>query len=67
MEYVFGASAAAALFRREHDRRCGSIDGDFFDPDFFVYREDADVAWRAQLLGWRCIYTPAAVASMSER
>src|SRR3712207_7146810 len=26
-----------------------SIDGDFFDPDFFVYREDADVAWRAQL------------------
>ena len=36
--------------------------GSFFDPDFFVYREDADVAWRAQLLGWRCIYTPAAVA-----
>jgi GT2 family glycosyltransferase len=30
----------------------------FFDPDFFVYREDADVAWRAQLMGWRCIYTP---------
>jgi GT2 family glycosyltransferase len=38
-----------------------SIGGDFFDPDFFAYREDADVAWRAQLLGWRCIYTPAAV------
>src|SRR5438093_615075 len=35
---------------------------DFFDPDFFVYREDADVAWRAQLLGWRAIYTPGAVA-----
>jgi hypothetical protein len=33
----------------------------FFDADFFAYREDADVAWRAQLLGWRCIYTPAAV------
>ncbi|HEX6894809.1 MAG TPA: glycosyltransferase family 2 protein, partial [Bryobacteraceae bacterium] len=31
-----------------------------FDPDFFVYREDADVAWRAQLLGWRCLYTPHA-------
>ena len=38
-----------------------SIGGDFFDSDFFAYREDADVAWRAQLLGWRCIYTPAAV------
>jgi GT2 family glycosyltransferase len=39
-----------------------SVDGDLFDPDFFAYREDADLAWRAQLLGWRCIYTPAAVA-----
>jgi GT2 family glycosyltransferase len=34
------------------------MNGEFFDPDFFVYREDADVAWRSQLLGWRCIYTP---------
>jgi GT2 family glycosyltransferase len=60
-EYVFGASAAAALFRREMIEDV-SIDGSFFDPDFFVYREDADVAWRAQLLGWRCIYTPDAQA-----
>ena len=37
-----------------------SIDGEFFDPDFFVYREDADVAWRAQLLGWKCLYAPYA-------
>ena len=37
-----------------------SVEGEFFDPDFFVYREDADVAWRAQLMGWRCIYTPLA-------
>ena len=58
-EYVFGATAAAALYRREMIEDI-SIDGEFFDPDFFVYREDADVAWRAQLLGWRCIYTPHA-------
>jgi GT2 family glycosyltransferase len=61
MEYVFGASAAAALFRRRMIDDI-SVEGHFFDPDFFVYREDADVAWRAQLLGWRCIYTPAAEA-----
>lgn len=60
-EYVFGASAAAALYRRDMIEDI-SIDGEFFDTDFFSYREDADVAWRAQLLGWRCIYTPAAVA-----
>jgi GT2 family glycosyltransferase len=59
-EYVFGACAAAALYRRRMVDDI-SIGGDFFDPDFFAYREDADVAWRAQLLGWRCIYTPAAV------
>ena len=60
-EYVFGASAAAALYRREMIDDV-AIDGDFFDPDFFVYREDADVAWRAQLMGWRCIYHPEATA-----
>jgi GT2 family glycosyltransferase len=60
-QYVFGASAAAALYRRRMIEDI-SVDGDLFDPDFFAYREDADVAWRAQLLGWSCIYTPAAVA-----
>lgn len=58
-EYVFGASAAAALYRRRMIEDV-AIGGEFFDPDFFVYREDADVSWRAQLLGWRCIYTPHA-------
>ncbi|MEO7652065.1 MAG: glycosyltransferase family 2 protein, partial [Bryobacteraceae bacterium] len=37
-----------------------AFDGEFFDSDFFVYREDADVAWRAQLMGWHCIYAPEA-------
>jgi GT2 family glycosyltransferase len=59
MEYVFGASAAAALYRREMIDDV-SIDGNFFDPDFFCYREDADVAWRAQLMGWKCLYAPYA-------
>lgn len=62
IEYVVGASAAAALYRRRMIEDI-AVDGAFFDPDFFIYREDADVAWRAQLLGWRCIYTPHAVGS----
>ncbi len=60
-EYVFGACAAAALYRRRMIDDV-SVAGEFFDPDFFAYREDADVAWRAQLLGWRCLYVPGAVA-----
>ena len=58
-EYVFGATAAAALYRREMVEDI-AIHGEFFDVDFFVYREDADVAWRAQLLGWKCLYVPYA-------
>src|SRR5947209_9230356 len=58
-EYVFGATAAAALYRRKMLEDI-SFDGEFFDSDFFVYREDADVAWRAQLMGWSCIYAPLA-------
>ncbi len=60
-EYVFGGTGAACLYRREMIEDI-SIDGDFFDSDFFAYREDADVAWRAQLLGWKCLYNPLAVA-----
>lgn len=60
-EYVFGATGAAALYRRAmvEDITSG---GEFFDDDFFAYREDADVAWRAQLMGWSCLYIPEAVA-----
>jgi GT2 family glycosyltransferase len=60
-EYVFGATAAAALYRRDMIRDI-AVGGEFFDSDFFAYREDADVAWRAQLLSWRCLYVPLAVA-----
>jgi GT2 family glycosyltransferase len=61
LEYVFGATGAAALYRRKMIEHI-SIHGEFFDSDFFSYREDADVSWRAQLLGWKCLYVPAAVA-----
>jgi GT2 family glycosyltransferase len=60
-EYVFGATGAAVLYRRSMFEDV-SVDGEFFDEQFFAYREDADLAWRAQIMGWRCLYTPQAVA-----
>ncbi|HET7212591.1 MAG TPA: glycosyltransferase family 2 protein [Terriglobia bacterium] len=60
MQYVFGATAAAALYRRAMVEDV-SVEGEFFDEAFFAYREDADLAWRAQLLGWSCLYVPSAV------
>jgi GT2 family glycosyltransferase len=91
-EYVFGASGAAAIYRRamlddvglddvalsdvaleDEGRddvalRAGAGRGrEWFDEDFFAYREDADLAWRAQLYGWNCLYVPAAVGRHGRR
>lgn len=60
-QYVFGASGAAVMFRHDFIEDV-SVQGEFFDEEFFAFREDGDLAWRAQVLGWKCLYTPAAVA-----
>lgn len=57
LQFVFGASGAAPLYRREMIEDI-SIKEEFFLEDFFAYREDVDVAWRAQLRKWDCIYSP---------
>ncbi|MBA2443462.1 MAG: glycosyltransferase family 2 protein [Rubrobacter sp.] len=53
---VFGACAAAALYRREMFDEIGT-----FDEDFFAYCEDGDLSFRAQLAGYGCRYVPEAV------
>jgi GT2 family glycosyltransferase len=65
-EYVFGASGAAALYRRTmlEDVRNGD---EYFDESFFAYREDADLAWRAQWMGWLCLYVPEAIGYHERR
>jgi GT2 family glycosyltransferase len=54
--YVFGACAAAALYRRDMLDEVG-----LFDEDFISYCEDGDLSFRAQLAGYRCFYVPGAV------
>ena len=61
MQYVFGASGAAVMFRRDFIE-VASVEGEFFDEEFFAFREDGDLAWRGQLMGWKCLHIPAAVA-----
>jgi GT2 family glycosyltransferase len=34
-----------------------------FEGTFFAYYEDVDVAWRARMRGWRCMYAPGAVVT----
>ncbi len=55
-EYVFSACGGSAAYRRAMLEQVGLL-----DEDFFFSCEDVDLAWRAQLRGWRCIYAPRAV------
>jgi GT2 family glycosyltransferase len=55
-EYVFGAAGVAAAYRRAMLDEIG-----FFDEGLISYCEDVDLAWRAQLAGWKCVYVPRAV------
>ncbi len=49
------------VFPQLAEGRCTRIQ--LFDEAFFAYREDADMAWRARLLGWRCGYSPILVGA----
>ncbi len=55
-EYIFGACAGAAFYRKEVFEKTG-----LFDEDFFAYLEDIDLSFRAQLAGLKCYYQPKCV------
>lgn len=53
---VFSACGGSAAYRREMLEQVGLL-----DTDFFFSCEDVDLAWRAQLAGWKAVYVPKAV------
>lgn len=55
-EYIFGACAGAALYRKEMLDEIG-----FLDDDFFLIHEDTDLNLRAHLAGWKVLYAPTAI------
>ncbi|MDY0019115.1 MAG: glycosyltransferase family 2 protein [Anaerolineae bacterium] len=54
--YVFSACGGSSAYHRRMLDEIGLLD----DAFFFSF-EDVDLAWRAQLAGWRCLYVPRAV------
>jgi len=58
---IFGVSGCLALYRTAALREA-KISTGFFDDDFFLYREDVDLAWRLRAFGWSARCVPAAVA-----
>jgi len=65
-EEIAGASGAAGFYRRTALEEARISTG-CFDADFFLYREDADLAWRLASLGWKCLYVPTALAAHRRR
>lgn len=65
-EEIPGATCAAAMYRKKTLDDC-RVMGEIFDEDFFAYYEDVDLAWRAQVFGWRCFYVPNAIAYHGRR
>jgi GT2 family glycosyltransferase len=59
---VFGADGAAVLWRRRALEDC-AVGAEVLDEDMELWATESDLAWRAQLRGWRCAYEPRAVAS----
>lgn len=59
-EHIFGVDGACGAYRRSTLEDV-AIEGEYFDNDFVMYREDVDLAWRAKLFGWDSFYVPNAI------
>ncbi|NDJ86073.1 MAG: glycosyltransferase family 2 protein, partial [Chloroflexi bacterium] len=55
-EPVFSACGGSSIYRRTMLAHIGLL-----DDDFFFSCEDLDLAWRAQLQGYQCLYVPRAI------
>jgi GT2 family glycosyltransferase len=53
---ILGACGACLMVRSDLFRALGG-----FDPEFLIYYDDADLAWRARLCGARAVVVPASV------
>ncbi|PIR94660.1 hypothetical protein COT97_00165 [Candidatus Falkowbacteria bacterium CG10_big_fil_rev_8_21_14_0_10_39_11] len=61
VEEVFGVSGAIPLYRRSA-LQAVQMDKQFFDEDFFSYKEDVDLAYRLRYAGWKAFKVPISIA-----
>ncbi len=58
---VFGLNAACIVFRVAALESIRYKD-EFFDDDFFAYKDDVDTSWRLRRAGWDCWFDPSLIA-----
>jgi GT2 family glycosyltransferase len=56
---MFSVCGAATVFRRSALEAL-KLGDDYYDEDFFIFWEDFDIGWRAQLLGMKTLFFPDA-------
>lgn len=62
---VFGVDGAVPFWRREaleDIKLCLDGRSEYLDEDFFMYKDDVDLSWRARLAGWSIVYDPLCLA-----
>jgi GT2 family glycosyltransferase len=59
---LFSVCAAASCYRKAMLEDV-AVNGEYFDDDFFMYFEDFDLSWRAQLRGWHFAFVPDAIGT----
>lgn len=55
-DYVFSACGGSSAYRQSMLNKIGLLDN-----DYFFLLEDVDLAWRAQLAGYKVLYVPTAI------
>ncbi len=58
---IFSVCGAVAFYKKEMLEKI-RIDDEYFDEDYFMFFDDIDLAWRANILGWKGVYIENAVA-----
>jgi len=60
---LLAVTGAAGLYRLSALRTVQHSPGEYFDADFFAYKEDVDLGWRLCNAGWRVTYVPVTLGT----
>jgi GT2 family glycosyltransferase len=58
---IFGTSGACPIYNRQALEKV-KMNNQYFDEDFFSYKEDVDLAYRLQLAGYQSYFLPQVIA-----
>lgn len=59
-EEILGPCAGAGVYKKRMLQDI-QLQGAYFSEEFFIYLEDVELSWRAQLRKWKAYYVPKAI------